>query len=135
MIAIPATAPMTIPAMAPPPNPLELEDVGVEVGVSISLVVPVLIGVEVPARPVGVIFESSVVEVSPPSEVCAAAVTVMTVTFVPHSSQVSPPPVRTSVAQKAEDEGHVKHACPPVHPLCPKSKHFLEIVGTTIVVE
>lgn len=121
MIAIPAMAPMTIPAMAPPPNPLELD---VLVGVGSPVVVPVLLGVEVPVRPVGVVLESSVVVESLPSlpdEVSAAAVTVRTVDFVAHSSQVSPPPARTSVAQKAAVEPHLKHACPAVHPDCAKS--------------
>lgn len=95
MIANPATAPMTIPAMAPPPNPLELDE---GVGVGVSVVVPVLIGVEVPVRPVGVVLASSVGEESLP-EVSGAAVTVTIVTFVAHSSQVLAPPARTSVAQ------------------------------------
>ena len=95
MIANPATAPMTIPAMAPPPNPLELDE-GVEVG--IPVVVPVLIGVEVPVRLGGVMLASSV-DAESVAEGSADAVTVRIVAFVEHSSQESPPPARTSVAQ------------------------------------
>lgn len=131
MIANPATAPMTIPAMAPPPNPLELDE---GVGVGVPVVVPVLIGVEVPVRLGGVMLASSV-DVESLAEGSADAVTVRIVAFVEHSSQESPPPARTSVAQICAVEGHVKHACPPEHPDCVKSKHFLAIVGITIVVE
>jgi len=87
-------------------------------------VVPVMIGVEVPVRPVGgVMLASSVGVESLPSlpEVSAAAVRVRIVTFVEHSSQVPPPPVRTSVAHRGAFEPHVKHACPPEHPDCVKS--------------
>ena len=105
MIANPATAPMTIPAMAPPPNPL-----GPDVGVGVPVVVPVMLGVEVPVRPVngvtvnGVMVAPLVDVESLPSLVSAVAVTVKTVAVVEHSSQVSPPPARTSVAQKAAVE-------------------------------
>jgi len=101
---------MTIPAMAPPPNPL-----GPDVGVGVPVVVPVMLGVEVPVRPVNGVTVNGVtvngVMVAPlvdveslPSLVSAVAVTVKTVAVVEHSSQVSPPPARTSVAQKAAVE-------------------------------
>ena len=66
-----------------------------------------MIGAEVTVRPVGrAIVASSVSLESLPwlPEVSSAAVTVRIVTFVEQSSQVSPPPVRTSVAQKGAVE-------------------------------
>jgi len=103
--------------------------------------VPVIDGVEVPAPPVtGAVGTKSADEESLPDVVSAAAVTVRIVDFVAHSSQVSPPPAMTSVAQKAAVEPlkvgivniaisdaewrgvyHLKHACPTVHPDCEKS--------------
>ena len=61
-----------------------------------------MVGVEVPVGPVGgAMLASSVCLESLPwlAEVSATAVTVKIVTFVEHSSQESPPPARTSVAQ------------------------------------
>jgi len=98
MIAIPATPPTTIPAMVPPLNPLVLVLVGEE------MVVPVLAGAEVPVPPVAGVIATSLVGVESLPVVSAAAVTVRIVDFVAHSSQVSPPPAMTSVAQKAAVE-------------------------------
>ena len=67
----------------------------------------VMLGVEVPRPPVigAVGIKSADVEsISLPDVVSAAAVTVRTVDFDAHSSQVSPPPAMTSVAQKAAVE-------------------------------
>lgn len=66
-----------------------------------------MVGVEIPVRAVGgAMLASSVWLESLPwlAEVSAAAVTVTIVTFVEQPSQVSPPPARTSVAQKGAVE-------------------------------
>jgi len=118
-IAIPARPAMAIPAMAPPPN--FFSGVVVSVGYG-TIVVPVLVG-QFPAedllRSVCTVTLGSSIDVA--SAVAADAVTVETADFVSHTSQVSVPLARTSVAQKAEVEPHLKHACPRVHPDAVKS--------------